>query len=205
MPVAMTTFALPETLVELLRGAVERHRKPDALTYKRDRRWVPVSSDELLARVRRVALALDREGVRAGDRVALLAESGPLWTIADFGILATGAVNVPIYPTQPPQQVEYILRESQPKAIFVSTRRQAHRIGPVLEAFPDLRVFTFEPGVDGYANIEARTSKRSRSPEPRSNERRRVDSTRCARTSARRTSPRSSTPRARPASRRARY
>ncbi len=149
----MTTLALPETLVELLRGAVERHRKPDALKFKKDRKWVPLSSDELLDRVRYVALALDREGIGPGDHVALLAESGPLWTIADFGILATGAVNVPIYPTQPPQQVEYILRESRPKAIFVSTRRQMLRVGPVLEALPDLRVFTFEPDIEGYRDI----------------------------------------------------
>ena len=153
MPFAMTTLVLPETLVELLRGAVERHRKPDALKYKENRQWLPVSSDDLLARVRRVALALDRSGLGAGDRVALLAESGPLWTIADFGILATGAVNVPIYPTQPPQQVEYILRESEPKAIFVSSRRQLKRVGHVLEAFPDLRVITFEPGVPGFEDV----------------------------------------------------
>ncbi len=155
MPFTMTTLTLPETLVELLRGAVERHRKTDALKYKKDRQWVPVSSDELFARVRRVALGLDRAGVGAGDRVALLAESGPQWTIADFGILATGAINVPIYPTQPPAQVEYILRESRPKAIFVSSKRQMRRVGPVLEAFPDLRVFTFEPGVEGYEDISA--------------------------------------------------
>jgi long-chain acyl-CoA synthetase len=155
MALAMTTLALPETLVELLRGAVERHSKPDALKFKEDRQWVPVSSDELLARVRRIALALDRAGVGPGDRVALLAESGPLWTIADFGILATGAVNVPIYPTQPPQQVEYILRESRPKLIFVSSRRQLRRVGPVLEAIPDLRVVTFEPGVEGFEDVAA--------------------------------------------------
>lgn len=149
----MTSLSLPETLVELLRGAVERHRKPDALKYKENRKWVPISSDELLTRVRRVALALDRLGIGPEDRVALLAESGPLWTIADFGILSTGAVNVPIYPTQPPQQVEYILRESEPKAIFVSTRRQLRRIGPVLEAFPDLRVFTFESGIEGFRDV----------------------------------------------------
>jgi long-chain acyl-CoA synthetase len=150
----MTTLALPETLVELLRGAVERHKKPDAIRYKENRAWIPLSSDELMARVRRVALALDALGVGAGDRVAMLAESGPLWTISDFGILSTGAVNVPIYPTQPPPQVEYILRESGPKVIFVSTKRQIRRIGHVLEAFPDLRVVTFEP-VEGYEHVAA--------------------------------------------------
>ena len=150
-----TTTALPETLVALLRGAVERFKKPDALKYKSDRQWVPISSEELFERVRRTALALDRAGIGPGDRVAMLAESGPLWTIADFGILATGAINVPIYPTQPVAQVEYILTEAKPKLLFVSSRRQVRRIRPVLEAFPDLRVVTFEPGVEGYEDFAA--------------------------------------------------
>jgi long-chain acyl-CoA synthetase len=153
----MTTLALPETLVELLRGAVERYKKPDAIRYKANRQWVDISSEELWSRVRRVALGLDATGVGPGDRVALLAESGPLWTISDFGMLSVGAVNVPIYPTQPPQQVEYILRESRPKLIFVSTQRQIARVGPVLEAFPDMRVVTFEPveGFEDVASLEA--------------------------------------------------
>ena len=154
----MTTLALPETLVELLRGAVERYKKPDAIKYKANRQWLDISSEELWSRVRRVAVALDDAGIVAGDRVALLAESGPLWTISDFGMLAIGAVNVPVYPTQPPQQVEYILGESRPKLIFVSTQRQIARIGPILEAFPDMRVVTFEPveGFEDVASLEAK-------------------------------------------------
>ena len=60
---------------------------------------------------RSYALGLYHHGIRKGDRVAILAESGPLWSITDYAILSSGAVNVPIYPTQPTHQVEYILRE----------------------------------------------------------------------------------------------
>jgi long-chain acyl-CoA synthetase len=149
----MTTLALPETLVELLCEAVRRHDKPNALAFKQKTEWLSISSSELLARVRRLALALDRLGIGKGDRVALLAESGPLWTITDYAILATGAINVPIYPTQPPAQVDYILEESEPKMLFVSSRRQARRVRSVLDARPDLRVVTFDPGVEGYDDV----------------------------------------------------
>jgi len=151
----MTTTAGPDTLVELLCEAVRRHDKPNALEFKEKDRWLSISSSEVLDRVRRLALVLDRMGIGRGDRVALLAESGPLWTIADFAILATGAVNVPIYPTQPAAQVDYILEESEPKLLFVSTRRQARRVRSVLDARPDLHVVTFEPGVEGYEDISA--------------------------------------------------
>ena len=90
----MTTLNVPATLVDLLRHATERHRKPDALRYKAEREWRDISSEQLMTRVRHTALGLDGLGVAPGDRVAMLAESSPLWTIADFGILATGAINV---------------------------------------------------------------------------------------------------------------
>ena len=151
----MSTLTVPETIVELLRHAVERHRKPDALRFKSERQWRDISSEELMARVRKAALGLDRLHIGPGDRVALLAESGPLWTIADFGILATGAINVPIYPTQSPQQVEYILNESRPGLLFVSSAKQVKRIRHVLEAFPDIRVVTFQSGVEGFEDFAA--------------------------------------------------
>src|SRR5262249_10497195 len=62
-----------------------------------------------------------------------------------------GAVNVPIYPTQPPHQVEYILRESEPKLLFVSTGRQMKRVDASLKKFPDLRIITFQP-IEGAEN-----------------------------------------------------
>lgn len=149
----MANLNVPETLVELLRHATDRHRKPDALRYKSERQWRDISSEDLMVRVRHAALGLDALGIAPGDRVAMLAESSPLWTIADFGILATGAINVPIYPTQSPQQVEYILNESRPKLLFVSSARQIRRIGPVIEAFPDMRVITLQSGVEGFADF----------------------------------------------------
>jgi len=108
-----------------------------------------MTAERLLERVRNVALGLYHRGIRKGDRIAILAESGPLWTIADYAILSGGAVNVPIYPTQPTHQVEYILRESEPKLLFVSNARQMRRVDSVLKKFPDLRIVPFQPSADG--------------------------------------------------------
>src|SRR5262245_44575755 len=102
----------PQTLVELLRSSVSTRPEREVLRFKQGKVWVGMSATEVLDQVRSIALGLYGRGVRKGDRVAILAESGPLWSITDYAILANGAVNVPIYPTQPPNQVEYILRES---------------------------------------------------------------------------------------------
>ena len=130
----------PGTLVDLLKGAAGARRDEEVIRYKQDKQWAGLSGQQLLDRVRHVALGLYDFGIRKGDRVAILAESGPLWSISDYAILSNGAVNVPIYPTQPPHQVEYILQESQPKLLFVSTARQMKRVEAVIKRFPDLRV-----------------------------------------------------------------
>ena len=150
----------PETLVELLKNSVEAGPDRTALRFKQDKMWVGMAADHLLERVRNVALGLYHRGIRKGDRVAILAESGPLWSITDYAMLANGAVNVPIYPTQPPHQVEYILRESEPKLLFVSTAKQMRRVESVLDKFPDLRIIPFQPIEDGenvipFATLEA--------------------------------------------------
>src|SRR5882762_9675542 len=139
----------PQTLVELLAQAVAAGPDREALRFKQDKVWVGMTAERFFERVRNVALGLYRLGIRKGDRIAILAESGPLWSITDYAVLSNGAVNVPIYPTQPPHQVEYILRESTPRLLFVSTERQLRRVDSALKKFPDLRIVSFQPIADG--------------------------------------------------------
>ncbi|MFY9608749.1 MAG: long-chain fatty acid--CoA ligase [Blastocatellia bacterium] len=150
----------PETLVELLKESVTARPSTEVLRFKQDKQWVGITGERLAERVRDVALGLHELGIGKGDRVAILAESGPLWTISDYAILANGAVNVPIYPTQAPHQVEYILRESEPKLLFVSTARQMKRVDSALSKFTDLRIVSFQPVTNGenvtaFSELEA--------------------------------------------------
>ena len=139
----------PKTLVELLKRAVARNPTGEMIRFKQNKQWTAITGDQLLARVRNTAAGLYLEGVRKGDRVAILAESGPLWSISDYAILSLGAVNVPIYPTQAVHQVEYILKDSEPKLLFISTAKQIKRVDAALRKFPDLRAVTFQEGVEG--------------------------------------------------------
>src|SRR6266446_3953606 len=100
------------TIPDLLRHAIETHRKPDAFLLKRDGLWEPVSIDTFAAKVRGVEADLVARGVKHGDRVAILSENRLEWAIADQAILAVGAVCVPIYATLPPDHVGPLLADS---------------------------------------------------------------------------------------------
>ena len=109
----------PATIVGAFERAMRLHARPDALNYKRGGEWRSISSEELLRRVRRVALGLYALGLRRGDHVGILSESSPEWVIADVGCQFAGIVNVPVYPTLAPHQVCYIMDDSGSRLLFV--------------------------------------------------------------------------------------
>jgi long-chain acyl-CoA synthetase len=97
---------------------VAANPKPDCLLHKIGGSYQPVSTAELVDRVRRLWQALGELGVRHGDRVALMAENGPHWPTVDFATLTLGAVLVPIYPTLLPDQAAYIVADCGAKVVF---------------------------------------------------------------------------------------
>jgi long-chain acyl-CoA synthetase len=134
----------PETLNDLLRGVAAARPDREVLWFNSGGEWVGLTGQELHTRAQNAALGLYSLGVRKGDRVALLAESGPEWTITDFAIVSIGAINVPVYPTQAVGQVEYILGESEPTLLVISGARQLRRVSAALAKFPDLRIIPLE-------------------------------------------------------------
>jgi long-chain acyl-CoA synthetase len=119
------------TLCDIFYDSVDTHRKAEHLRHKRDGAWRGISSDELRVAVEELSLGLRALGVERGDRVAIVSENRPEWTFADFATLAAGAVDAPVYATLTPQQVLYILNDSESKVAFVSNALQARKVAEV--------------------------------------------------------------------------
>ncbi len=99
-----------------------------AVIYKKAGKYISVTYAELYNRVLQVSRGLKKMGVKKGDRIAVLSETRPMWILADFGLLNLGCVEVPIYHTDSPEQIAYILNHSETKAIFVSTKAQYQKL-----------------------------------------------------------------------------
>ncbi len=94
-------------------------------------RWLPISCDALYWRTRRLASWLQQQGVRKGDRVALIAENRWEWAVTDFACLAIGAVDVPMFPTLTAEQTAAQLRDSGTEIAIVSTVELAKKVHKV--------------------------------------------------------------------------
>src|SRR5690349_2588061 len=101
---------------------------PQVMLSRKSIEWLPISSHELYRDVIGVARSLLSWGVQRGDRVAILSENRPEWTIADFACLLIGAIVVPIYGTLTGEQTAYMLRDADVRAIFVSNESQLQKI-----------------------------------------------------------------------------
>jgi long-chain acyl-CoA synthetase len=137
------TAARPTTVPHLARFAAKLHAKEDAVNYKSGDKWQNISSEEFFRRVQHVALGLVQLGIKAGDRVAMISENRPEWSIVDLAILSLRAVNVPIYTTQAVEQIRYILEDSASRVLFVSGKRTLKQCLPAIEGVEQLEMLVF--------------------------------------------------------------
>ncbi len=128
----MTERPDPATLPELFLRSLTEFGLPNALNYKENGVWKPISTALFVERSENVALGLYSLGLRKGDRAAILAANSPEWTIADAGCQFAGVVDVPIYTTLALESVKYIIDDSEAKVLFVQDRTTYERLLPAL-------------------------------------------------------------------------
>ncbi len=140
----------PGTLNHLFFEAVERFNRPDAMQYKSGGEYVPISHQELAARVRHAARGLEKLGFERGQRIAILSENRPEWGMADLACLTVGIADVPIYSNLPADQILYIVRDAGCAGIFLSNAAQAAKIAEIRAQLPALRkIISFDENVPG--------------------------------------------------------
>ncbi|MEI6205933.1 MAG: long-chain fatty acid--CoA ligase [Desulfuromonadales bacterium] len=116
-----------------------------ALKYRKHGSFVTLTYAAYYERVLMVARGLGKMQAKPGDRIAILSENRAGWVIADMGILCTGGITVPIYPTNTPEQIEYTINHSGARIVFVSGKFQYSKLLKVRQSIPGLElVVSFE-------------------------------------------------------------
>jgi long-chain acyl-CoA synthetase len=126
------------TIADLIGLAAARHGDAPAVRHKADGEWRDVSYAQLGEIVSEVGRGLVDLGIEPGDRVAILCTTRPEWSYADFGITAAGAVVVPIYPTNSPEECEWVAGNSESRAIICEDASQVAKVREVRGNLPAL-------------------------------------------------------------------
>jgi len=159
---AETQLVTPDArnLVELL---LQRAQSPTkvAASWKTGGRWEDVTWGRILEDVQALSAGLIAQGVKPGDRVAIFADTSLQWLVCDLAVSAAQAVTVPIYASNTPDEVRYILNHSEASFVFVDHDEQtskqagrATRLRRKLAECPGVRkVVLFEGAASGDAEL----------------------------------------------------
>lgn len=142
------------TIADLVPHAAAAHPDHTALRYKRDGAWHDVSYAQLAEIVQEIGLGLIELGIKPGERVCILANTRPEWSYADMGATSAGAVVVPIYQTNSPEECLWVISDSDACAIICEDSDQLAKIEAIREQVPNLRTIIVidPPGKRSEAN-----------------------------------------------------
>ena len=144
------------TLAQLLTHSVTAYPKPDFMLYKKSGAYAPIPAAEFGASVKHLALGLRDLGFEAGQKLCILSENRPEWTMADFAALSCGGLTVPIYTTLVSEQIRYIIDDSDATVVIVSNADQWKKVEPLRTGLTKVRRYiTFaEEAPAGVLTIE---------------------------------------------------
>ena len=128
-----------KTIADLSRRAAEVYGEHVAIRQKRDGAWHDTTFAQAHETVSEIGRGLIDLGIEAGDRVCILANTRPEWTFADFAISAAGAVVVPVYPTNSPEECEWVIGNSEAVAVVCEDAAQLAKVRAVRDRLPNLR------------------------------------------------------------------
>ncbi|HZV73133.1 MAG TPA: long-chain fatty acid--CoA ligase [Conexibacter sp.] len=127
-----------KTIADLLPLAADRYGDHVAVRSKVDGTWQDVTFGEVAAIAQEIALGLVDLGIEPGDRVSILGRTRPEWTYCDFGATEAGTCVVPIYPTNSPEECEWVLADSGARAVICEDAGQVAKIAEVRARLPQL-------------------------------------------------------------------
>jgi len=137
---------------DILELQVKQHKKDDALAAKRDEKWIKINSVEYRDKATMVSYALMHHGLKKGDRIAVVTNNRPEWNFIDMGASQAGIVTVPIYPTIGADEYEYILKDAEPRLIFLADRGLVKKIKPLVKKIKSIeQLYTFNE-IEGEKN-----------------------------------------------------
>ena len=118
-----------KTIPEMLNKVCSKFQSnKEAFSYKEKGSFISINYDQLLQKVKHLAIGLLDLGIHKGDRVGIISENSIEWIISSLAINCIGAIDVPIFPVLTAKQANYIFSETEVSAVFVSNEQQLQKI-----------------------------------------------------------------------------
>lgn len=126
-------------LVAIFEASAKHQMDKTCFRFVENGSWQSLNWAEVKERVQKIAGGLRALGLQSGDRICILSRTRYEWTLADLGIMAAGGVVVPIYESSTPDQVQFIIQDSEAKLVFVENEAQFKKVQEVQDELKTLQ------------------------------------------------------------------
>ena len=124
----------------IIRDNVKKYGNRNAIYYRtQSKTWEGISWTRLGEMVDHTASALLRLGIAEGDRIAIISQNMPEWTVADLAIQSIRAITVPLFATTSEEQAYFILEQSESSIIFVGEQQEYDKAASLAHRLPFLK------------------------------------------------------------------
>jgi long-chain acyl-CoA synthetase len=139
-----------QSVTQLFRQRAGIDAQRTAARRKVSGRWQDVTWAQLAKEGEETGWGLIAIGVKRGDMVSIIAGTRVEWTVADLGVSAAGAITVPIYQSNTPEECQFILENAGAVVLFVEDQKQLAKIHQQRARLPKIhRVVLLEGEGDG--------------------------------------------------------
>ncbi len=147
----------PERLFDVPHYQLANKPLKDAIATKVNGEWIKISTQEYVDSATHISNALIEKGIQPEDKIAIISANNRYeWNIMDIGILQTGAIDVPMYPTASEEDYTYIFNDAEVKICFVSNKElydKVMRIQPSAPSLKEVYIFDEEEGVPNWKDV----------------------------------------------------
>ncbi len=128
------------SIPELFWARVAKHPDRPMQRIKKYGQWLDTSWKQVGDEVKALALGLIDLGHQPGEAVSLLSQSRGEWTRCDLAILSAGGVTIPVYPSLLPEQIQYVVQDSESKYLIVEDKAQLQKALKIKGELPAIRL-----------------------------------------------------------------
>ena len=139
MEVMKPDFSIQNTVPKAFWFHVKQKPESVANWQKLNGVWKPQTWQEYGALAKQIGLALKSSGMEKADKISILSQCRMEWVACDMGIIGMGGITAPIYHSNTPEQVQYIVEHSEAKFIFLENQEQLDKMLKIWNRLPNVK------------------------------------------------------------------
>jgi long-chain acyl-CoA synthetase len=135
-----------KNIADMFFGTTQKCSSKKLLVYKKNNNWIALNGKDIQITVEDISFGLRSLGITEKSNIAILSNNSPKWAMCDYGIICSAMTTVTIYPTLISSQIEFILKNSNSKLVFVENQEQLNKIKDSFDLCDDLKYIVVMDG-----------------------------------------------------------